>query len=170
MVSTMRHDPLPAHRDRAAVRARPRAAWSPGDDPVNGTTVQIEIIGETLCEVLDIRAGASVLDVAAAIGNASPAPALCGMHARIAEPFDPHALSIASGHRWFAFGYRSREPQADVFKALHGPLVPRSPSFEPPAQSTLRRDLTSLLEQLDTGGDGSMVVPSAYFEAVITLN
>jgi SAM-dependent methyltransferase len=54
--------------DLGAVKTRQRAAWSTGDYAVVGTTLQI--VGENLCEALDLRAGASVLDVAAGNGNA----------------------------------------------------------------------------------------------------
>ncbi len=66
-----------AHRppapDLAAVKQRQQAAWSAGDYAVVGTTLQI--VGETLCEALDLRAGARVLDVAAGNGNATLAAA-----------------------------------------------------------------------------------------------
>src|SRR3954451_19048612 len=59
--------------DFAAVKSRQQTAWSAGDYAVVGTTLQI--VGETLCEALDLRAGASVLDVAAGNGNATLAAA-----------------------------------------------------------------------------------------------
>ncbi len=59
--------------DLAAVKARQQAAWSTGNYAVVGTTLQI--VGETLCEALDLRSGARVLDVAAGNGNATLAAA-----------------------------------------------------------------------------------------------
>jgi ubiquinone/menaquinone biosynthesis C-methylase UbiE len=59
--------------DLAAVKARQQIAWSSGDYAVVGTTLQI--VGETLCEALDLRAGQSVLDIAAGNGNATLAAA-----------------------------------------------------------------------------------------------
>ena len=59
--------------DFAAVKTRQQAAWSTGDYAVVGTTLQI--VGENLCEALDLRSGASVLDVAAGNGNATLAAA-----------------------------------------------------------------------------------------------
>ena len=59
--------------DLAAVKARQQGAWSSGDYAVVGTTLQI--VGEELCEALDIRAGQKVLDVAAGNGNISLAAA-----------------------------------------------------------------------------------------------
>jgi len=57
----------------AAVKTRQQATWSSGDYAVVGTTLQI--VGEQLCESLDVRAGQKVLDVAAGNGNASLAAA-----------------------------------------------------------------------------------------------
>jgi SAM-dependent methyltransferase len=62
-----------AQPDLEALKARQRAAWSSGDYAIVGTTLQI--VGEELCEALDVRAGQRVLDVAAGNGNASLAAA-----------------------------------------------------------------------------------------------
>ena len=59
--------------DLAAVKAKQHLAWSAGDYAVVGTTLQI--VGESLCEALDLRAGEHVLDVAAGNGNATLAAA-----------------------------------------------------------------------------------------------
>ncbi len=56
-----------------ALKARQQLAWAAGDYAVVGTTLQI--VGESLCEAMDLRAGARVLDVAAGNGNASLAAA-----------------------------------------------------------------------------------------------
>jgi SAM-dependent methyltransferase len=63
----------PAPIDLAALKARQHGAWSSGDYAVIGTTLQI--VGEALCETLDLRAGQKVLDVAAGNGNVSLAAA-----------------------------------------------------------------------------------------------
>jgi SAM-dependent methyltransferase len=59
--------------DLAAVKNKQHLAWSSGDYAVVGTTLQI--VGESLCEALDLRAGERVLDVAAGNGNATLAAA-----------------------------------------------------------------------------------------------
>jgi SAM-dependent methyltransferase len=59
--------------DLAAVKNKQQLAWSAGDYAVVGTTLQI--VGESLCEALDLRAGQRVLDVAAGNGNATLAAA-----------------------------------------------------------------------------------------------
>lgn len=59
--------------DLKAMKARQQGAWSSGDYAVVGTTLQI--VGEELCEALDIRSGQKLLDVAAGNGNVSLAAA-----------------------------------------------------------------------------------------------
>src|SRR5512140_20887 len=59
--------------DLEAIKSRQLGAWSSGDYAVVGTTLQI--VGEQLCETLDLRSGQSVLDVAAGNGNVSLAAA-----------------------------------------------------------------------------------------------
>jgi ubiquinone/menaquinone biosynthesis C-methylase UbiE len=63
-------DPAP---DLAALKTRQQAAWSSGNYAVVGATLQI--VGEELCEALDLKAGSKVLDVAAGNGMASLAAA-----------------------------------------------------------------------------------------------
>jgi ubiquinone/menaquinone biosynthesis C-methylase UbiE len=63
----------PATIDLATLKSRQQAAWSSGDYAVIGTTLQI--VGEMLCEAVDLRSGQRVLDVAAGNGNATLAAA-----------------------------------------------------------------------------------------------
>ena len=57
----------------AAIKTRQQVMWASGDFAVIGTTLQI--VGETLCEAIDLRGGEQVLDVAAGNGNATLAAA-----------------------------------------------------------------------------------------------
>ena len=59
--------------DLGALKTKQMVAWSSGDYAVVGTTLQI--VGETLCEAVDLRAGERVLDVAGGNGNATLAAA-----------------------------------------------------------------------------------------------
>jgi SAM-dependent methyltransferase len=59
--------------DLAAVKSRQQAAWGSGDYAMIGATLQI--VGETLCEAIDLRSNQRVLDVAAGNGNATLAAA-----------------------------------------------------------------------------------------------
>lgn len=71
--SAVRDEPTQAQPDFAAIKARQQATWASGDFAVIGTTLQI--VGETLAEAIDVRAGEHVLDVAAGNGNATLAAA-----------------------------------------------------------------------------------------------
>jgi SAM-dependent methyltransferase len=63
----------PAAMDFSNIKAKQQGAWSSGDYSVVGTTLQI--VGEMLCEAVDVRGGQRVLDVAAGNGNATLAAA-----------------------------------------------------------------------------------------------
>ena len=65
-------DPQPAP-DLVALKTRQQAAWSSGNYAIVGSTLQI--VGEELCEALDLKAGSKVLDVAAGNGMATLAAA-----------------------------------------------------------------------------------------------
>jgi SAM-dependent methyltransferase len=69
--------------DYAAIKARQRETWASGDYAVIGTTLQI--VGESLCEAVDVQAGDRVLDVAAGNGNASLAAARRGADVTAAD-------------------------------------------------------------------------------------
>ena len=64
---------IPTAPDHAAIKLRQQATWASGDFAVIGVTLQI--VGESLAEAADIRAGERVLDVAAGNGNATLAAA-----------------------------------------------------------------------------------------------
>jgi len=69
-MNTVIDKPVP---DFTAIKQRQQATWASGDYAAIGTTLQI--VGETLAEAADVRAGQAVLDVAAGNGNASLAAA-----------------------------------------------------------------------------------------------
>jgi ubiquinone/menaquinone biosynthesis C-methylase UbiE len=93
-----------------AVKNRQQAAWSSGNYAIVGTTLQI--VGESLSEALDLRAGASVLDVAAGNGNATLAAARrwCNVTSTDYVP----ALLQSGQARADAEGYTIRFQEADA--------------------------------------------------------
>jgi len=64
---------IPPTIDLTTVKSRQQAAWGSGDYARIGTTLQI--VGELLCEAVDLRSNQRVLDVAAGNGNATLAAA-----------------------------------------------------------------------------------------------
>lgn len=63
----------PSSPNYAAIKSKQQATWAAGDFGRIGVTLQI--VGESLCEAVDLRSRDRVLDVAAGNGNASLAAA-----------------------------------------------------------------------------------------------
>lgn len=266
----------PATIDLEAVKARQHAAWDAGDYAAIGSTLQI--VGELLCEAVDLRSNQRVLDVAAGNGNATLAaarrfadvvstdyvgsllehgrrraeanrlavtfqeadaehlpfadasfdvvistfgvmftpnqeqaarelarvcraggkiglanwtpegfigrlfeviakyvppargvksPALWGTVARLETLFGSTA-SIAANSRCFVFRYKSPAHWLDFFRAHYGPLLKTFAALDLPARAALEADLYALLDDSNVAGDGTLVIPGEYLEAVIT--
>jgi ubiquinone/menaquinone biosynthesis C-methylase UbiE len=64
---------VPSSPDYESIKRRQQATWATGDFGRIG--VQLQIVGESLCEAVDLRSTDRVLDVAAGNGNASLAAA-----------------------------------------------------------------------------------------------
>ena len=96
--------------DLTAVKERQQGVWATGNYSIVGTTLQI--VGENLCEALDLRAGSNVLDVAAGNGNATLAAArrFCDVTSTDYVP----ALLAAGEQRARADGLDVRFQVADV--------------------------------------------------------
>lgn len=63
----------PSAPDFETIKSRQQASWASGDYAQIG--IRLQIVGESLCEAVDLRASDRVLDVAAGNGNASLAAA-----------------------------------------------------------------------------------------------
>ena len=94
----------------AAIKQRQQATWASGDYAVIGTTLQI--VGETLAEAADVRAGDRVLDVAAGNGNATLAAAR--RFARVTSTDYVPALLDKGRERARAEGLSVQFEEADV--------------------------------------------------------
>jgi SAM-dependent methyltransferase len=102
--------------DLTAVKTKQQAAWSTGDYAVVGTTLQI--VGESLCEALDLRPGSRVLDVAAGNGNATLAAARRWCY--VVSTDYVGSLLKAGEARALAEGHSIRFEEADAEKLPYG--------------------------------------------------
>jgi ubiquinone/menaquinone biosynthesis C-methylase UbiE len=262
--------------DLATIKARQQAAWGSGDYAVVGTT--LNIVGEMLCEAVDLRSNQRVLDVAAGNGNATLAAARrfadvvstdyveslldrCRERAAAdrlpvtyqaadaeALPFDdnsfdvvlstygvmftpnqqqaadelirvcrpggkiglanwtpesfigqlfktigryvPPAPGVKSPALWgtrthldalfgekativaenkdFVFRYKSPKHWVEIFRGYYGPVLKAFAAIDAEAREALEADLYALLDACNVAKDGTLVVPSAYLEVVIT--
>jgi ubiquinone/menaquinone biosynthesis C-methylase UbiE len=97
-----------------------------------------------------------------------PSPMLWGSEPHIVRLFGAHAADIRSVRRHFQFRYRSAAHWIDMFRSFYGPTHKLYGALDPEQQSRLSGAITELLERLNTGGPGSLIVPGEYLEVVIT--
>jgi ubiquinone/menaquinone biosynthesis C-methylase UbiE len=95
-------------------------------------------------------------------------PALWGTEARLAELFGTESREIRPKRREFTFRYRSTAHWLEVFRTWYGPIHRAFAALTPEGQGALAADLGALGERFNVARDGTMVVPSAYLEAVVT--
>jgi len=93
-------------------------------------------------------------------------PALWGTEAHLAELFGAWAR-MRCERRFFNFRYRSAAHWLQVFRDYYGPTHKAFAALDAAGQRELECDITLLLEQMNTAGVGSLVVPGEYLEVVI---
>ncbi len=142
-----------AHRPRDAARAAPRRPHRHGELDA-GRLHRPAVQG-------DRRA-------CAAAGRAEVAGAVGQPNRTSVELFGALASQIHCERRIFNFRYRSPAHWVQVFRDYYGPTHKAFAALDAAGQQALERDITALLEQLNTAGESSLVVPSEYLEVVIT--
>jgi len=95
-------------------------------------------------------------------------PALWGTKPWIDQHFGPKAKRVAIETKTFVFRYRSPEHFLEVFRTYYGPVHKAFLALDPAGQASLAKDLMAGIAILNRATDGSMHVPSAYAEVVIT--
>jgi len=95
-------------------------------------------------------------------------PAEWGTERRLAELFGDGARGIRAVEREFTFRYRSPAHWIEVFRTWYGPIHRAFQALPPDGAAALERDLAALLEEANAANDGTLAVPSAYLEAVVT--
>jgi hypothetical protein len=108
------------------------------------------------------------------IGNYIPAPAglkspaLWGTEPHLLELFGAQAAKIQSSRKNFNFRYRSAAHWLQIFRDFYGPTHKAFAALDAARQDALAKDITKLLDRLNTAGPDSLVVPGEYLEVVIT--
>ena len=95
-------------------------------------------------------------------------PALWGTESHIVELFGPKAAQIRCERRFFNFRYRSAAHWIEVFRDYYGPTHKAFAALDATGRVALERDIASLLDEMNTGGSTSLVVPGEYLEIVVT--
>lgn len=95
-------------------------------------------------------------------------PARWGTCVGLDELFEGQVRAIDVAVRTFTFRYRSPEHWLEVFRKWYGPVMKAFGALQPDGQEALQQDLLALVGRFNRAGDGTMVVPGQYLEAVIT--
>jgi ubiquinone/menaquinone biosynthesis C-methylase UbiE len=95
-------------------------------------------------------------------------PALWGTEPHIVELFGTQAAQIHCARRYFNFRYRSAAHWVQVFRDYYGPTLKAFAALDAAGRLALEREVTALLEQMNTAGATSLVVPGEYLEVVVT--
>lgn len=95
-------------------------------------------------------------------------PALWGTTAHLEELFGRGAADIRSERRMFNFRYHSPEHFVQIFRYFYGPTHKAFGALDTNGQKGLADGIVALLERMNSGGAGPMVVPGEYVEVVIT--
>ena len=94
-------------------------------------------------------------------------PALWGTEPHIVSLFGSQAADIRCVRRQFNFRYRSSAHFIQVFRDFYGPMLKAFAALDEIKRAALERDITDLLERLNTAGRNWLVVPAEYLEIVI---
>ena len=93
-------------------------------------------------------------------------PSLWGTEERLQELLGGGVSSLESTRRTYFFRYPSAEHFVEWFRDYYGPTVRAFAALEPEGQEALASDLKALLEDRNTSGDETLVVPSDYLETI----
>ncbi len=93
-------------------------------------------------------------------------PALWGTMERLKELFPGQQVIGTARH--FNFRYLSAAHFVEVFRTWYGPTHRAFAALDAAGQAALAADITALCERMNVAGEGSLVIPSTYLEAVVT--
>ncbi|HVK32871.1 MAG TPA: class I SAM-dependent methyltransferase [Burkholderiaceae bacterium] len=96
-------------------------------------------------------------------------PSLWGTEAHLRTLFGERVAAVHATTKHFNFRYRSAAHFIEVFRTWYGPVHKAFGALDAEKGAALANDLTELLNGDNVAGPGSLVVPSAYLEAVVTL-
>ena len=95
-------------------------------------------------------------------------PALWGTEAYLQELFGREASDIRAQRRMFNFRYHSPEHFVQIFRDFYGPTHKAFGALDATGQKGLAEGIIALLERMNVGGKGPIVVPGEYLEVVVT--
>jgi ubiquinone/menaquinone biosynthesis C-methylase UbiE len=107
--------------------------------------------------------------VPAPAGLASPL--LWGTEEHLADLFSGAAASMRSQQRYCVWRFTSPEEFVAFFRHWYGPTLKAFEALDDAGRTALAADLATLARDFDRNGDGgSIAIPAAYLETVLTLH
>jgi len=94
-------------------------------------------------------------------------PLLWGTEAHVRALFGAKAARVIIREKTFNFRYRSAAHFVEMFRTWYGPVHKAFAGLPAEGQARLEKDLLNLIYDFNTSGDGTVVIPSEYMEAVI---
>jgi ubiquinone/menaquinone biosynthesis C-methylase UbiE len=94
-------------------------------------------------------------------------PILWGTPERLEALFGDAIAELRVEKRHLVFRYRSAADYLDYWRRYYGPTLKSFQAVGADGRAALEADLLELIARFDVAGDGTMVVPSEYLEAVI---
>jgi SAM-dependent methyltransferase len=94
-------------------------------------------------------------------------PALWGTEAHLGTLFVSRA-TIEAERKTFVFRYKSPAHWVKTFRDHYGPVHKAFAAIDPQAREALEADLYALIGRFNVAGDGTLIVPGEYLQAVIT--
>ena len=95
-------------------------------------------------------------------------PALWGTKEHLDTLFGDAAQTIEIKEKAFTFRYRSADHWMDVFRTYYGPTQKAFAALDEEKQNALSADIFALIDAGNKAKDGTLVLPAAYLEVVIT--
>jgi SAM-dependent methyltransferase len=96
-------------------------------------------------------------------------PLLWGTEERLRDLFGDRIGALRTERRHFVLRSPSAQTWVDDWRRFYGPTMKAFEAVGPAGAPALEADILALIAEMDQARDGTMVVPSAYLEAVITL-
>lgn len=94
-------------------------------------------------------------------------PSLWGTEPHIVQLFGTQAEDIVCTRKMFNFRYRSADHFIRIFRDYYGPTHKAFGALDDDGKKSLHEGITALLNQFNTAGSRSLVVPGEYLETVI---
>jgi ubiquinone/menaquinone biosynthesis C-methylase UbiE len=105
--------------------------------------------------------------VPAPAGVASPM--LWGTEQHLSDLFGPAVADARSAPRTYTFRFNSAEEFVAFFRRWYGPTVTAFEALDENGRAALAADLTDLARSSDRNHSGSITIPAAYQETILTL-